>query len=425
MAIALSSALVVNLVTARVLGATGYGEFAIVIATMGMLGVFAGLGLGLTSTKYVAEFRATDPARAGLILGLLNRTVLWSGVAVAGILFLLSPALASGMLNAPQLVPELRIGCVLLLFNEINGVQVGSLAGYEAFRRIAYVNLIRGLAGLPIGIAGATLFGLRGAVVAAVVVAAIGMALSHIALDREARRHGIHITTDGWRREAPILWRFSLPAFLGSVVVGPATWIGNAMLVNAPGGYAQLGIFNAANQWRTLVTFLPSVLGQAALPILASLWGSGRRQSTKRVLIASVVTSALAALPIAAVLILASGFVMSLYGPAFAGHGLVLVVVALTVVLLTVQMPVGQMIAATGRMWLGAIMNTAWSLVFLTAAAVLIANGSGAFGLALAYLIAYVAHSFWTIAFAVIVVKPSSAVKVPIEATAGDTVGLP
>lgn len=89
--------------------------------------------------------------------------------------------LATSVLNAPDLTPQLRIGCLLLFFNEVNGVQIGSLAGYEAFRSIARVNLVRGLAGLPIGIAGARLYGVSGAVVAMVVVAAIGMLAGHLA----------------------------------------------------------------------------------------------------------------------------------------------------------------------------------------------------------------------------------------------------
>jgi O-antigen/teichoic acid export membrane protein len=389
------AALVTTLFTARILGPTHFGELAIINSTMGLLGVFAGLGLGLTSTKYVAELREKDPLRTGLILGLVNRAVLVSGVAIAGSLFLVAPWLAAN-LQAPGLVLELRTGCLLLLFNEINGVQIGSLAGYEAFSSIARVNTLRGFFGLPVGILGAWAFGLYGAVVATVVVAAVGVTLSHLALEREATRWGIVITTKGARSELSLLWRFSLPAFLGSVVVGPTTWLASAILVNQPGGYAQLGVFNAANQWRTTVMFFPTVVGQAALPILSSLLGGGATRSSRRVLGAAIGASALTAVPIAVVLILVRGFVMALYGPVFAGYGDVLGLVALTIVLLAIQTPVGQVIAASGRMWLGAAINLAWSAVFTVCAVLFISRGYGAFGLAAAYLIAYTFHSSWT-----------------------------
>ena len=394
-AFAQAAALATALFTARILGPVHFGELAIINSTMGLLGIFAGLGLGLTSTKFVAELRVSDPERTGLILGLVNRAVLVSGLVIAGSLFLAAPWLAAS-LQAPGLELELRVGCLLLLFNEINGVQVGSLAGYEAFSTIARINVLRGLAGLPIGIAGAWFFGLRGAVVATVIVAGIGVTLSHIALDREASRWGIVMTTKGARNELSVLWRFSLPAFLASVVVGPAGWLANALLVNQPGGYAQLGIFNAANQWRTTVMFFPAVVGQAALPILSSLMGGGGTRSSRRVLGATIAISALTAVPIAAVLIATRGIVMSLYGPAFAGYGDVLALVAVTITLLAVQAPVGQIIVASGRMWLGAAMNLAWSVVFVGCAIVFVSNGYGALGLAAAYLIAYAVHSLWS-----------------------------
>ncbi|MCG6537882.1 MAG: oligosaccharide flippase family protein, partial [Syntrophales bacterium LBB04] len=59
-----------SIVTARFLGKEGFGEFGMIISTVGAFGIFAGLGLGLTATKFVAEYRATDPARVARILGL-------------------------------------------------------------------------------------------------------------------------------------------------------------------------------------------------------------------------------------------------------------------------------------------------------------------------------------------------------------------
>ena len=45
---------------ARMLGKTGYGELGMIQSTVGMFGVFAGFGLGLSATKHVAEFRRCE-----------------------------------------------------------------------------------------------------------------------------------------------------------------------------------------------------------------------------------------------------------------------------------------------------------------------------------------------------------------------------
>jgi hypothetical protein len=59
-----------TVLVARMLGKTVYGELGMIQSTVGMFGVFAGFGLGLTATKHVAEFRQSDPERAGRIIGL-------------------------------------------------------------------------------------------------------------------------------------------------------------------------------------------------------------------------------------------------------------------------------------------------------------------------------------------------------------------
>ncbi|MDQ3920568.1 MAG: oligosaccharide flippase family protein, partial [Acidobacteriota bacterium] len=58
----------VAVIAARCLGRKGYGELGIIQSTVGMFQVFAGFGLGLTATKYVAEFKRQNPERAGHII---------------------------------------------------------------------------------------------------------------------------------------------------------------------------------------------------------------------------------------------------------------------------------------------------------------------------------------------------------------------
>src|SRR6516165_235420 len=58
-----------SILVARMLGKTGFGELGILQSSVGLFATFAGFGLGLTSTKYVAEFRLKDPARAGRVIG--------------------------------------------------------------------------------------------------------------------------------------------------------------------------------------------------------------------------------------------------------------------------------------------------------------------------------------------------------------------
>ena len=71
--------LLASIACARLLGKTGFGELGMIQSTVGVFGIFAGLGLGLTATKFVSEFRDSDPERVGQILGLSSVTAAVSG----------------------------------------------------------------------------------------------------------------------------------------------------------------------------------------------------------------------------------------------------------------------------------------------------------------------------------------------------------
>src|SRR5262245_2899227 len=62
--------MVAGIIVARILGKHDYGQLGIVQSTVGMFGVFAGFGMGLTANKHIAEFKTLDPGRAGRIVGL-------------------------------------------------------------------------------------------------------------------------------------------------------------------------------------------------------------------------------------------------------------------------------------------------------------------------------------------------------------------
>jgi O-antigen/teichoic acid export membrane protein len=94
---------------------------------------------------------------------------------------------------------------------------------------------------------------------------------------------------------------------------------------------------------------------------------------------------------------------MSLYGEGFRSGWSTLVVVLLTAGLLAVQTPVGQIIAATGKMWTGFAMNLGWAILFIVSTLLLIDLGS--LGLATARAIGYVVHAIWVFAFAIWLIR--------------------
>jgi O-antigen/teichoic acid export membrane protein len=387
-------ALIASIVAARLLGKVAFGEFTMVTGTVGAFGILAGLGLGLTTTKYTAEHRTTDPARAGQILGLAQLVAAISGGLVALTLFLVAPWLAARTLNAPTLAEELRLGCILLFLNALDGTQTGALAGLEAFRATARVSLVRGFLSFPALIAGVWFYGLTGAVAATVLMGAVGWWLNQRALRRESASSGVTISYRGARSNLPILWQFSLPALLSAVMVAPVMWLANAILVNQPGGYGELGLFNAANQWRTALMFLPAVLVRVALPMMASSVGPRRADDFGKTLVLTQSLTVAIVLPVGALLMFLSGIIMGLYGSEFVHGATVLVGVACTIMITSIGNAAGAAIEARGKMWQGLALNLSWAVI-LIAVVGLSAGAWGALSLAFGSAIAYLAMSLW------------------------------
>lgn len=360
--------LVASVVTARLLGKSEFGELGMINSTVGVFGMLAGLGLGLTTTKYVAEFRTRDTDRAGRIIGLTSTVALGSGGLIAIGIVLFAQVLATRVLNAPALASELRIGSILLLLNTLNGVQTGTLSGFEAFREIAQSNFMRGIASFPVMLVGVIVWRLPGAVWGLVVAAAIGWSLNHLFLRKKCRAAGVRLRLRGIWAEDSILWGFSLPALLADIAAGPAMWAANAILVNQKNGYSELGLFSAANQWRSALMFIPNILLQVALPILSSLdvdsSDSARSQFARTFEITQTLTLGIV-LPLGVLLIFYSDYVIGFYGPQFSRGLPSLIGVALTVMIMGVSAASGPAIQASGRMWAGFTVNLIWGVVML------------------------------------------------------------
>ncbi|MDE3136086.1 MAG: oligosaccharide flippase family protein [Acidobacteriota bacterium] len=382
------SLLAASVVCARLLGEAGFGALGMIQSTVGMFGVFAGLGLGLTATKYVAEFRRSDPEHAGRILRLSATAAFCAGLAMAAALILAASFLSRTVLAAPSLAEPLTLGAGLVFFGAINGAQTGALAGFEAFATIARVNLWSGVLSFPLIALGVLSDGLAGAVIGMVAALGVTWLLNQRALARECSLAGVPRMTEGCGREWPILHQFSLPAFLASVIVAPGLWLSSALLVRQPHGYAQLGLYTAADKWRLLILFVPTSVSTTTLPVLASLYGEGDGRGFRGVFRANLLVNTGLALVAALLVSLFASPILAIYGHGFRQGGAVLVVLAFAALPGALNTVLGQPLVAARAMWwrlafdlvlVGSLVGLAWILI----------PRYGALGLASAYGLAF------------------------------------
>jgi O-antigen/teichoic acid export membrane protein len=409
---------------ARILGKTVYGELGIVQSTVGMLGTFAGFGMGTTATKYVAELRTQNPAKAGSIIA-ISSVVSWSVSAVLFVvLYVVAPWLCAHTLAAPQLTETLRLSGLLLVVSGINGAQLGVLSGFEAFKSVARVSSITGLINFPMIVGGAFLFHLRGVILGMVVAQAIGCLLNLRAVRLEMKKYAIPISLVPHWGELKVVWKFSIPAVLGSALISVVNWAAATMLVNQRSGYAEMGVFSAANQWFSALMWLPYVVSGVTLPVLAERLGSGDKANAIKLLRMTLGMNAATVLPVMLIGCLSSRFIMMSYGKDFVSGWLTLDAVLVTAGILSLVVIVGELMAACGDMWLGFLLNIVFGILFLGLNVILLKHG--ALGLASSRLIAYAIYAVLMgayLGYFILVRKMDS--KIPEQATIDASICLP
>jgi len=378
---------------ARVLGQQGFGEYGIINSTAGMIGSMAGMGIGQTVTKYVAELKVSDPQRAGRILALSSLVTWLSAGIYAAAFVVLAPWLAEKTLAAPHLAPLLRISAITVALGVLNSVQGCSLSGCEAFKANSYVSVVSGVIQSVVVVLGAWLWGLKGAVFAMALGMLVTVLLTRVVVREVWKKYNLMCRWRSMCSERRVLISYSLPTFLILMFLGPVTWATNTFLANQPNGYAELGVFNAALQWQSAIQFLPGVICTAMIPVMSEKCGKGDTQTSLRVMKGMIKGLALIAIPIAIVLCALSPVIMRGYGVSFAKGYWVMILLVATGTLSAIMTPVGNFVMASGMMWMALLFNTGW-IVSMLAFGWFLAR-FGAEGLAGARLLSVVVHSLF------------------------------
>ena len=186
-------------------------------------------------------------------------------------------------------------------------------------------------------------------------------------------------------------------------MTGPTLWVCYAMIANTKGGYGEMGTLNATNQWFIALVFFPTALSQTVLPLLSQLYNANDLIKTRKLIGFSIMINGMLVLIPAIILSLLTNPILRLYGPEFRDAGPTLIVTFLTAGLLSIQIPIGQFIAASGKMWAGFVMNMGWavSIILFT----MLSLKHGAFGFAVARVAAYVLNALWTFAYGWFILK--------------------
>lgn len=377
--------LLTGIVCARILGKEGFGELGIIRSTLGMFIILGAGGIGVTATRYISSYRNQDPLHAASIYRLSTVFSLITGLTITILLLIVSDALTTNVLKSDHLTVPLVVGSSVLLLSILNSSENGALAGLEDFRSIALNTLTASIVEAVCMIIGAYFFQLEGAVAGFGCGVLVLYLLNRVSALRGLHKAGIptkgyHIVRDDWK----LIYLYSLPATLSAIMVTPVFWFLRSMLVRAE-GYGELGIFEAADQWKVILLFIPGAISQIVLPILSSITNPIQFRKT---LWANLYLIGGVSLCLALSTWALAPFIMPLYGKSFCDLT-PLVCLALSTFPTAIAQILEMTLYSKERMWTCLAFNLLWGGSVIAIAYLAIQNGKGATGIALAILLAY------------------------------------
>lgn len=388
------SMLVSTIILARILDAVAYGQLGILRSTLNFFVVFAGFGLGNTTSRYIALNRINNLREARRIFDISLLFNLIMAIIISTSIFIFAKQISIWSFNNVALYNQLRISSLLLFFATMNGVLAGSLAGFQDFKAIAKNTFLSTVLQSVLSLIGAYFFGINGSL--------IGFGLGYLYLyilnkKRVNKSFGFQQRIISFHNfisaKKEFLWSFSLPTAFSSFLVTPVFWWAKTFMIRNT-SFKEMAFFDVADQWRLIILFIPSALMQIVLPALTVSTEESFKKTVSFNIKINLFFTIIAIVP----LIVLSRYIMSLYGKEYVNTELFIVLIS-SALFSSFCSVIGLVLASKGKMWTGFFFNSLWAIYFILLTIYFINNGYGATGLAYAILVSYVLHAVTQLAY--------------------------
>ncbi len=377
--------LLTGIICARILGKEQFGALGMVRSTIGMFIILGAGGIGVTATRFIAFYRKQETSHAASIYRLSTVFSITLAIITGLLLIGFTGLLAERVLKSSELAYPLIIGIIVLFFSILNSSENGTLAGLEDFRSIAINTLVGSFVESVGMVVGAYYWQVEGA------IAGFGLGIlvmylcnKHSAL-KGLQKAGIMTSQQQVRKEDwQLLYKYSIPATLSALTVTPVYWFIRSILVRSD-GYGELGIFEAADQWKVIILFVPGAISQIVLPIMSSIKDS---RQFFRTLMGNLVIIGVVSTLLAASIWLLAPIIMPLYGKTFTDMG-PLTWLAISTIPTALAQIMEMTMYSRDKVWISLIFNILWGAATIVFSYVFLQDHLGAKGLAMAILVAY------------------------------------
>lgn len=264
--IAKGLALTAGIIVARFLGKEIYGEYGIIRNTLMSIAIFSTFGLGYTATKFIAEYKNSNPEFLRAILYYARNITLFVSGVMAGGLFVWASYIANIVLVAPHLSNPLRLVAIWIVFNAVTATQIGVLAGFGDFKGMARINTIVGVVTFITSFIFTYYWRLNGALTALLLTQILNWWLNSRLVNRNLL--SVNYTFSKDRLLLKKIIKFSFPVALQEALYSLTLWISSLLLIKYS-NYGELGLYSAAMQWNGIVLFIPGILRNVILSHLS------------------------------------------------------------------------------------------------------------------------------------------------------------
>ena len=381
--------MIFNIIIARILTEQDYGAYSLINNTVQTFIVFAGAGIGVTLTRYVALYRSKDKNVAGIIIGTLLLINIIISLIVALIVFISSDKIAMLLNSDINITNLLKITSATIFFTSVVSILQGTLQGFEEYKKIATIQIISNILNLVIGMILAKLFGIVGTVASLLILQIIMFLAMQLKLNNVLKDNRIKLKYKFIEEIKEAVLKVTLPSFLATIFVIPLMWFTN-FFFSSKIGLEEFGAFSVCIQWFNIINYIPQQFGQLK-PIYTQLYDNGDFKKLKKYL--NKIIIAVVSFSVVCVLffILAKNVILSSYGEFYTQFRQPFSIMMIATILFAIQSQYGSVFQAIGKSWICFILNFVWAISYIIMFFTFYQKG--AIGYAYTYLISYTIYA--------------------------------
>lgn len=346
-----------GIIIARFLGKDLYGEYGLVKTTMFQLAAFSTLGLGYTSTKFIAEYRSKKDAHLLSITQAAIKITVFTSTVLA-LIFLIGAEPLSRFINEPTMVLPFRTLGIIIILRAVGTTQIGLLSGYGDFKAIAINNVVSGLFMLVACVPLTYYWSLKGSLLSLLLSQVLMVVFNYRATHRIRLSLPPQEATSFYKQ----LIVFSIPVTLQEFTFALRYWFG-LILITKYASKGEVGLYTAAALWQSIILFIPSFLSNVILSHLSYLTSDPKKQvkTVNKMLFINILCTVV---PLAFVILFAN-WITALYGPTFTGLTIVIDVLGFAAIFNCCANVISAEMIAENRIWALAIARCTRDLLML------------------------------------------------------------